>query len=99
MQSSFTKKFGFYIKKINIGTKKIDHYWLTIFSIVVAYFLIDNKDKKSWFFEEIFLLADICMNITFGMPFLTLSDIKIDFNNRELKSMSYIIMVPLSITK
>lgn len=46
---------------------------------------MDNKDKKFCFFEEIFLLADISMDISFEMPFLSLSNFEINFNNWELR--------------
>lgn len=53
--------------------------------------MIDNKDKKTQFFEETFLLADINMNVALKMFFLTLSSIKINLTNLKLKWRSYII--------
>lgn len=43
--------------------------------MVIVFFLVDNKDKKSCFFEETFLLADISIAIAFGMFFLILSNV------------------------
>ena len=40
---------------------------------------MEDKEKRSCFFEKTFRLADISMNITLGMFFFTLSNIKIDF--------------------
>lgn len=60
--------------------QKIDGNKLKIFRMV-NFFLIDNKNKKSRFFEKISLLANININITLGIPFLILSNIKINFIN------------------
>lgn len=83
--SSFTKKLGFCIQKTKVNAQKIDDSPLEIFGIVIASFIINDKDKNFRFFEETFLLADISMNITFEMFFLILKNIQINFNNRKLK--------------
>lgn len=33
--------------------------------MVIASFIVNDKDKKSWFFEVIYLLANISIDITF----------------------------------
>lgn len=38
-----------------------------------------NKIRKSLFFKETFLLTDINISIVFGILFLTLNNIKINF--------------------
>lgn len=81
MQSSFVRKLGLGICKTDVGAQKIDNRGLQTFKMVIALFQIDEKDKKSRFFEETFILADISINITFGIFFLTLNNVKIDFNN------------------
>lgn len=70
---------------MDIDTQKIDRHQLEILDMVIASFIVDDKDGKSCFFEKTFLLVDISMNIIFGMPFLNLSNVKIDFNDREFK--------------
>ena len=35
---------------------------------------MEDKDGRSHFFKEIFLLADISMDITLNMPFFTLNN-------------------------
>lgn len=50
---------------------------------------MDDKNGKFCFFKKIFLLADISMNITFKMAFLTLSNVQINFNDCELRWRSY----------
>lgn len=45
---------------------------------------MEDKDRRSHFFEEIFLLADISMDVTFGMSFFTLSNVEINFTDQKL---------------
>lgn len=52
---------------------------LDSFGIIITLFLVKDKKKKLRFFEEIFLLTDISMNIAPGIPFLTLTNVEIDF--------------------
>lgn len=85
IQTSFIKKLSLCIYKTNINAQKIDNNKLETFRMVITSFSIDNKDGKSCFFEDTFLLADISIDISFGMLFLTLSNIEINFNNEELK--------------
>lgn len=44
------------------------------------------------FFEEIFLLANISIDVTLKIFFFTLSNIKINFNNQELSWRIYTII-------
>lgn len=71
--------------KNDVGTQKIDVSKLEINELVIAFFRINDINKKYRFFKKPFLPADISMNIAFTMPFLTLSNVKINFNNREFK--------------
>lgn len=85
IQPSFAKKPVFRISKIHVGTQKIDGSKLESYRIMIALVQLDDKDRKSRFFEKTFLLADISLNIAFGMLFLILSNVKINFENRKLK--------------
>lgn len=49
--------------------------------MVIASFQINDKDRKSCFFEETLLLADININIAFRMLFLILSNVEVSFND------------------
>ncbi len=40
---------------------------------------MSDKDDKERFFEESFLLAEVKPDIVLGMPFLTMSNIDVDF--------------------
>lgn len=40
---------------------------------------MDNKKRRSGFFEKIFLLDDISIDIALGISFFTLNNVKINF--------------------
>ena len=69
------------MRKTKVGTPKIDGSKLYIFDIVIAFFLVEDKEGKLRFFEKTFLLANISMNIALEMLFLILSNIEIDFTD------------------
>lgn len=53
--------------------------------IVVAVFLVTNQVNQVGFFKEIFLLANSSPKIVFGIFFLILISVNIDFLDRELQ--------------
>lgn len=54
---------------------------LDTYEIIIALFQVDDKDEKSHFFEMIFLLACISIDIAFRISSLTLSNVGVNFNN------------------
>lgn len=54
---------------------------LSIFVILIASFLIKDKNKRICIFEITFLLINLEINITLGIFFLILGNIKINFTN------------------
>lgn len=76
MQPSFVKKLYFYIQKINVDIQKIDGSRFETFGMVVASFLIYDKNGKFQFFKETFLWADISMDIV-NESFLTTRQIEL----------------------
>lgn len=66
----FIKKLGLRVHKTKVYTQKINDLKLDIFSIVIAFFSIGDKKRKSQFFEKIVLLADISINIALSILFL-----------------------------
>ena len=52
---------------------------LNTYGILVAAFLVTDKANQVRFFEKTFLVANISPEVVFGMLFLTLSGINIDF--------------------
>ena len=52
--------------------------------MVVAAFLVVDKANQVKFFEKTFLLANVSLKVVFGMFFLTLSSIDVDFSGQKL---------------
>lgn len=48
-----------------------------MFESVLASFQVENKLKKTQFFQEIFLLTDISVKVMLGILFLTFSNANI----------------------
>lgn len=57
---------------------------LETYKMVIALFLVDINDRNSHLFEITLLLADMNMNVAFGMFFPTLSNVEVNVNNQEL---------------
>ena len=53
--------------------------------MVISTFSVSDKDDRERFFKESFLLADVKLEIVFGIPFLTMSNVDIDFQARNLQ--------------
>lgn len=79
MHLIYAKKIGLFIQRINFGTQMINSFGLDTFGIVIAAFLINDKDGKINFFEKTFLLANISLDEIFEMLFLTLSNADVRF--------------------
>ena len=82
---AFAKELGLPIRPIDVGVQKINSTTLDTFGIVVVTFLITDKANQVRFFEETFLVANVSLEVVFGMPFLTLSGADVDFSGRELR--------------
>ena len=50
---------------------------------------MENKANRVRFFEETFLLANVSPEVVFGMLFLTLREVDVDFSGRELRWRTY----------
>lgn len=83
------RKPGLCICNINVDTQKIDGSKLGTYNMIIALSRVDEKDEKSYFFEETFLLAEIKMDIVFEIRFATLNNVQVNFNICELKWKSY----------
>ena len=53
--------------------------------MVVAVISVTDKANRIRFFEETFLIANVSFEVGFGMPFLTLSGVGVDFLDWELR--------------
>lgn len=89
MSQTFASQLGLKTRKTNIKTQKIDGTTLKIYEIVDSTFFIVDKDCIERFFKESFLLANVKLNVMFGMPFLIMSNANIDFQSRNLQCRSY----------
>lgn len=81
---AYAKKIGLFVKKTDISAQKIDDFALATFDIVIAAFLVNDKDRKVKFFKKIFLLANISLEVVLGMLFLILSNVDVRFLEQQL---------------
>ena len=86
---AFTYYLSFIIWRTNVGVQKINGTTLETYKMVVFTFSMLDKDDRERFFKENFLLADVKPDIVLGMPFLTISNIDVDFQAWNLQWRSY----------
>lgn len=98
MEPSFARKLGFRICKTDVNAHKFNSGKFKTFGWIIASLMIDDKDRKSYFFEKTFLLADINMNIALEISFLTLSNVEIYFTHRKLRWSLYTTIETFSTT-
>lgn len=67
--------------------------------MIIPLFQINDKDKKYHFFEKIFLLVEISIDVTFRVSFLILSNVEINFNNQKLECKFYTVAKVFSTIK
>lgn len=67
--------------------------------MIIAGFLVQNRQEKIGFFEETSLLADISMGVVLGMFFLIFSNVDNRFAEKKPTWRSYTTLEALSITK
>ena len=81
---TFAQELGFSIRSMDVGVQKINNITLDTYGIVVAAFSVTNKANQVRFLEETFLIANISLEVVFGMSFLILCSTNIDFLGRKL---------------
>ena len=81
---AFAEKLGFVVQTTNIGGQKMDSTTLETYRMMVAVFSVINQANRVKFFEEIFLVANVSPDVIFGMHFLTLSGVDVNFSKRDL---------------
>ena len=84
MHLVYATKLGLHTRKIDVGTQKIDWSHLDTFGMVILDCSVKDKLGRVQFFQEIFLLANIDLEVVLEMSFLTLSKANIWFTEREL---------------
>lgn len=66
--------------------------------MVIAKISLEDSQKKIWFFEKTFLLADSSIKVVLGMLFLALSNANLQYSIEKLTWISYTIIEILSTT-
>ncbi len=89
MSQTFAQQLGLRICKTNLGAQKIDGTTLETDGMVVSTFSMLDKDGRERFFEESFLLANVKPDIVLGIPFLTISNVDVNFQAQDLQQRSY----------
>ena len=84
MTPVYTSKLGLNIHHTDVGAQKIDDSILETFGMVLASFQMKNKLKRTRFFQETFLLANISLKVVLSIAFLTFSNANIQFAEKEL---------------
>ena len=91
MTPAYAAHLGLKAKMTDLGAQKIDKSLLGTYSMVIAAFQVVNKLGRSWFFQETFLLADMSMEVVLFIRFFTLSNVDVQFMDKELTWRTYII--------
>ena len=99
MTPAYTLKLDLRAYHTNVGAQKIDGSTLQTFGIVLANFQVEDKLRRTRFHWETFLLADISAEIVLGMSFLTLSNVNVQFVEKEFTWRSYTTAKVLPTTK
>ncbi len=81
---AFAYQFGLNIWKTNIGAQKIEDTTPETYEMVFSTFSVLDKDNRERLFEKSFLLADIKLDVVLGISFLTMTNVYIDFQARDL---------------
>ena len=84
MHPVFAERLGLIVQTTNVGTKKIDGTILETYGMIVTVFSVTDQADRVRFFEKIFLIANVSLDVVLKMPFLTLSSADVDFLKREL---------------
>ena len=99
MHPVFVKELGLVVQTTNISTQKIDGTTLETYGMVVAAFSVTDQANKVKFFEKTFLIANVSSDMVLRIPFLTLSNVDVNFPKRKLWWRSYTIEKALLTTK
>lgn len=67
--------------------------------MVIVGFQVQDKLGKARFFQETFLVANTNVEVVFGMPFLTLSKVEVDFAQKEFTWRTYTAAEAMPTTK
>lgn len=74
---AYAAKLSLKVWLINVGAQKIDGSILETFGMILASFQVEDKLGKACFFQEIFLLVIMNVDIILAIFFLTFSNVDI----------------------
>ena len=89
MTPAYTAHLVLKVRVTNISVQEIDGSSLATYGMVIAAFQVVDKLGYFRFFQETFLLADICIKVVISMPFLTFSNVDIQFAEKKLTQSTY----------
>ena len=69
MTPAYASRLGFQTRNIHVVAQKIDGSTFQTFGMVLASFQVENKLRKTWFFQETFLLADTSVEVMLSILF------------------------------
>ena len=75
---------GLRIYRTDVEAQKIDRSMLAIYGMVLDTYQLEDKYKKTRFFQETCLVDDTVIERVLEMPFLALTKIEINFAERKL---------------
>ena len=84
MTPEYASKLSLKVCPTNIKAQKIDNSIIETFQIILASFQVDDTLEKARFFQEMFLLTDLSIEIVLGILFLTFSNTNIKFIYKKL---------------
>ena len=84
MISEYVLKPKLKICSTDVEVQKIDSSTLKMFEMVLASFQLEDKLRKVWFFQEIFLLTDLSIEIILEIFFLTFSNKNVFLQKKSL---------------
>ena len=82
---TFAQELGLPIKLTDVRAQKNNGTMLDTYGMVVAAFSVMDKANQVKFLKETFLVANVSLEVFFGIPFFTLSGADIDFLDHELR--------------
>lgn len=74
-----------WVRTTNIEAQKISSTIIITYKIIVIVFLISNQTNYIKLFTKTFMVANINPKLVFGILFLTLSNVNVNFLEQKLK--------------
>ena len=79
MTPEYTLKLTLKVCRTDVRAQKINGSTFETFEMVLASFQVEDKLERARFFQKMFLLGDLSVEVILRMPFLILSNANIQF--------------------